>query len=46
MTERERCQAEQRAAAEALEAGDTSPGAWLWLFDWMAEEALIVREER
>ena len=42
----ERVLSEQRAARDAIAAGDESRGARLWLADWVAEEVLIESEAR
>lgn len=40
----ERCYAEQKAAAELLLNGHTTPNIRLYLFDWIAEEIFIRAE--
>lgn len=37
---------EQRAAAEYLRSCPSDRGARLWLADWVAEEILLILEER
>jgi len=44
MTERDRILAEQRAARDAIAAGDESRGARLWIADAVAEEVLMLAE--
>jgi hypothetical protein len=44
MTDLDRILAEQRAARDALAAGDESRGARLWIADAVAEEVLIEAE--